>query len=425
MPPPISFLSNEGLQTLKTITRTNIPQWTEGLRPFQLQSIPLILENQDVFAITATGDGKSALFAVPILVHQELSKIPSFILNSMFLYAKIPSELLLLPQKDSQTTLKVRDGININKEIANCGYRVICVDPEHLREDSWYKICDSPKFHANVIYCCAEEAHVIDEWGLAFRPLFRHIGAFFRSRLPLTKSIFAITATMIPGPPLDSVCSSLGFSAPNFHLIRCSNECPNVEISVQLMSSALSGHVFPELLPYLNQGRKTIIHVRTIELGYRVFLYLFRITPHTYNRHHRIRMYSALAPDGYNQRTVELLQNDTRCQVVIATKAFSLGIHARTLQDSISIGTPDTQCELDQSGGRVGRDREMNAWRIIFVTSKEMKNAQKRIESTESTREKSMDLPKAQFLTEKTCRVSCINKIYGNPPTETSSSRTT
>ncbi|THU94638.1 hypothetical protein K435DRAFT_860356 [Dendrothele bispora CBS 962.96] len=31
-----------------------------------------------------------------------------------------------------------------------------------------------------------------------------------------------------------------------------------------------------------------------------------------------------------------------------------------------------------------------------------------------------MDLPKARFLAEKTCRVSCINKIYNNPPIETS-----
>ncbi|THU95733.1 hypothetical protein K435DRAFT_665772 [Dendrothele bispora CBS 962.96] len=99
MPPPISFLSNEGLQTLKTIIRTNIPQWTEGLRPFQLQSIPLILENQDVFAITATGDGKSALFAVPILVHQELSKNPELYPQFSVSIRQDPIGIVVTPTK--------------------------------------------------------------------------------------------------------------------------------------------------------------------------------------------------------------------------------------------------------------------------------------------------------------------------------------
>ncbi|THU86083.1 hypothetical protein K435DRAFT_684418, partial [Dendrothele bispora CBS 962.96] len=109
-------------------------------------------------------------------------------------------------------------GLNVDKEIADCQYEIICVDPEHLRAPSWIKISDSPKFRKNVIFCCAEEAHVIDEWGLDFRPHFRHIGSFFRGWLPSMKSIFAITATMQPGSPFESVCLSLGFSGPKFHL---------------------------------------------------------------------------------------------------------------------------------------------------------------------------------------------------------------
>ncbi|KAK7446005.1 hypothetical protein VKT23_014628 [Stygiomarasmius scandens] len=444
MASPIAFSSNEGRNSLNTIVTKLIPQWSTGLREFQAESIPLILDNHDVFAITATGDGKSALFSVPILVHQEISKNPGLYPKFQVPIRQEPVGIVVTPTKGLANNIvkelegqfniaafaytrenvaqKVREGEDIDKDIADCRYRIICVDPEHLREPSWIKISDSPKFRANVIFGCAEEAHVIDEWGLDFRPLFRHIGAFFRSRLPSTKSVFAITATMAPGTSQESVCSSLGFSGSKFHFLRRSNECPNVEISVRTLTSALSSRQFPELLPFLNQGRQTIIHVRTIELGYRVFLYLFRNAPQTYNRHHRIRMYSALAPDSYNQRTIELLQTDVRCQIVIATKAFSLGIHANTLQDSICIGTPDTQCELDQCGGRVGRKREMNARRIIFVTPKEMSNAQKRIEATvpEGGKGKLMDLAKAKFITEKTCRVSCINKIYNNPPAETS-----
>lgn len=81
-----------------------------------------------------------------------------------------------------------------------------------------------------------------------------------------------MTATMQPGPPLLSVCSTLGLSGSHFHLIRHSNERPNTKIIVDALTSAIGGSEFPQLLPLLNQRRKTVIHVRTIELGYRVFL---------------------------------------------------------------------------------------------------------------------------------------------------------
>ena len=40
----------------------------DGLHPVHLELISAILDGQDIFCCTATGDGKSAAFAVPALV---------------------------------------------------------------------------------------------------------------------------------------------------------------------------------------------------------------------------------------------------------------------------------------------------------------------------------------------------------------------
>lgn len=51
----------------------------------------------------------------------------------------------------------------------------------------------------------------------------------------------------------------------------------------------------------------------------------------------------SLASEKYNEKTIELLDSDPQCQIVIATKALSLGIHAEELLDSIVVGTADTK----------------------------------------------------------------------------------
>ncbi|KAJ7785403.1 hypothetical protein B0H14DRAFT_2307825, partial [Mycena olivaceomarginata] len=69
-------------------------------------------------------------------------------------------------------------GRNLVHEIRDCQtWNIICVDPEHLREKAWRQITAFNIFRANIVYGCADEAHLIDMWGVEFRPQFKHIGA--------------------------------------------------------------------------------------------------------------------------------------------------------------------------------------------------------------------------------------------------------
>ncbi|KAF9049421.1 hypothetical protein BDP27DRAFT_1243155, partial [Rhodocollybia butyracea] len=211
---------------------------------------------------------------------------------------------------------KQRASIDILKEITSCQYQIVCVDSEHLRKHEWFLIANSTTFRQNLIFACAEEGHVINEWGLTFQPMFRHIGTFFCGRLPSTISVFTMTATMQPGPPLLSI------------------------------------------IPYLNQHCKTVIHAQTIDLGYRIFLYLLKLLPKSSNPLRRIRMYNSLASNSYNEKTIDTLDTDPHCQIVIATKAMSVGIHAEKLQDSISVGTSETHDCGKQEGGHAGQNHD-------------------------------------------------------------------
>ena len=65
-----------GLETLNVIVKKTVPAWTNGLNPFQLEVVSGILDGKDILCCTATGDGKSAAFAIPCLVLLEYNKNP-------------------------------------------------------------------------------------------------------------------------------------------------------------------------------------------------------------------------------------------------------------------------------------------------------------------------------------------------------------
>ncbi|KAF9563026.1 hypothetical protein CPC08DRAFT_633393 [Agrocybe pediades] len=228
-------------------------------------------------------------------------------------------------------------------EIKEClRWQVVFVDPEHLTGKDWREIADSPTFRANIFSATVDEVHLINEWGLSFRLAFGNIGKFLRGRFPSTISVNGLSATLEPGDPTTSVCKSLGF---------------------------------PDLLPYLASGRNTIIHCRSIDQVSRVFAYLWRLLPFSTDKLSRIRVYHSICPPEYNKETIELLETDPRLQIVISTVAFSNGLNARSLLDSLSLGFGSTFNESWQEKGRVGRDPTSFGRGIIFAHSGIVKEA--------------------------------------------------
>ena len=245
-------------------------------------------------------------------------------------------------------------------------WQVICVDPEHLRDKEWREITKSPTFRSNILFACVDEVHLINKWGLSFHPAFSAVGTFFCGRFPASISVVGLSATLEPSTPTTSVCKSLGFFEGNFLLIRRSNERPNTQFSVQFVTHGLNGDKFPDLLPYLNSGRKTIIHCRTLDQVFRVYAYIWQLQPEGANKLVRARLYHSVCPPEYNEKTIQLIDTDPNCQFIIATVAFSNGLNAKSLLDSLSLGFATTFDESWQEKGCVGRNPETIGRGIIF-----------------------------------------------------------
>jgi superfamily II DNA helicase RecQ len=141
----------------------------------------------------------------------------------------------------------------------------------------------------------------------------------------------------------------------------------------------MRGKEFPELIPYLNSGRKAVVHCRRLDNVLRVFLYLWNSLPANVDRLKRIQMYHSLRSVEDNEEILRLLEEDPLCQVVIATIAFANGLNVKSLLDSLSMGMPPTAGQLWQEKGRVGRDPDTAARGVVFFEPSALAQAEKQI----------------------------------------------
>ncbi|KAF8198225.1 hypothetical protein K438DRAFT_1584225 [Mycena galopus ATCC 62051] len=449
MAPRLRWKDDLGQQTIRTIVTKVIPEWKDGLRPVQMDLVSAILDGDDVLCCTATGDGKSAAFSVPILVLKEYNANPILYLAGLRTRVD-PVGVVVTPTKGLASNIVLelgklhiavfaycresladarRSGINLTDAIKSCSqWQVVCVDPEHLRDKEWRTISEWPNFHAKLLFSATDEAHLINEWGEEFRPDFRLIGQFFRGRFPTSMSVVALSATLAPGAATSAVCTSLGLFEGTFHHIRQSNEHPNIQFIMQTLTHGLTGYKFPDLLPFLNSGRKTVIHCATLDLVFCVYVYIWRLQPPTADKFRRVRMYTSFCPPSYNEESIRLIDTDPLCQIIIATIAFSNGINAKKLLDSVSMGMLKSVDNKWQQKGCVGREAGSIARGVILVQPSSITAAKKQLNApaphrkgTKKKAQPPMEHARALLLVEQTCYYVFFNRHYGNPPLETTS----
>ncbi|THU82478.1 hypothetical protein K435DRAFT_823206 [Dendrothele bispora CBS 962.96] len=275
--------------------------------------------------LLTTRDGKSSFYDIPLLVHKELSENPG--LYPPFPVREHPTAIVVTPTKglaDSIIHEAEEFGLsgfsychdNITKyrntdlvsSICSCTkWQLICVDPERLATPEWTTILRDKEFLKNLVLFCVEEAHLIRSWGPQFRPYFEFIGATARGFNPEGVSLVGLSATCAPVDPLRR---KKGVSK------------------------------YAKILEYLQSGRKAVIRVNTIPDCYDIYEFLWNHVPPGTSPLHRMQMYHSLCTDDYNRETFDLIDSDSKLQVVIATVAFTLGINRKSILDSISFGFP-------------------------------------------------------------------------------------
>jgi ATP-dependent DNA helicase RecQ len=310
----------------------------EDFRPGQREIIDAVLAGRDVLGVLPTGAGKSLTFQLPALFIPGATVVVSPLLALMHDQRENLAGRFDLDAAKLDSTLRAGALKTLQQQIRRGEHEFIYVTPEQLENPERLELLK----RANVSLFVVDEAHCVSQWGHDFRPAYLALGDAIRALG--RPRVLALTATATPRVRED-IRAQLGLEDPVVVCTGIARE--NLMLEVQrTVNPELKRQKLLELLRG-NDG-SAIVYTATVRRADELWRWL-RSEGLDAGRYHG-KLKAAERED--NQRRFM----DGVTPVVVATKAFGLGIDKQDLRLVVHYHFPDSLESYYQEAGRAGRD---------------------------------------------------------------------
>lgn len=305
-------------------------------RPLQKEACEAVLNGRDSLVVMPTGGGKSLCYQAPAVLLGGTTVVVSPLISLM---------------KDQVDGLKAcginavrldssrdyADRMDEAKQVLLGKVQLLFVSPERLLQDDFCELLRQIDFKALAI----DEAHCVSHWGHDFRPEYRQLGRL-RRMFPHI-SLHAYTATATERVRQDIV-KQLGLKEPE--ILIGNFDRPNLQYSVVSRHGSLVDQVTSVIEKYPKQGgivycisRADVdeLCAKLVKLGVSAMPYHAGMQPAL-----RVKTQDAFLEE--------------RCDVVVATVAFGMGIDRSNVRYVVHAGMPKSLEHYQQEAGRAGRD---------------------------------------------------------------------
>lgn len=311
-------------------------QWGfASLRPLQERAMRAVLAGRDSLLVLPTGGGKSLCYQAPAVLRGEITVVISPLISLMKdqVDALRENGVPAVQLNSSLSPEEIREGENA---ILRNEVRLVFASPERMATSSFRRLLAQ----ANVRTFAIDEAHCISHWGHDFRPEYRQL-KHLKQLFPQA-SIHGFTATATERVRADIV-AQLGLQ--NAEVLVGNFDRPNLTYRV-VPRGNLMGQVFDCLDRH--KGEAGIIYcIRRRDVD--------DLTMALKSRGINALPYHAgLTPEV--RKETQTAFADEKCDVVVATVAFGMGIDRSNVRYVLHTGMPKTIEHYQQEAGRAGRD---------------------------------------------------------------------
>ncbi len=310
-------------------------------RPGQYEVMRRFMRGEDVVAVLPTGSGKSVTYQVPALVSPGVTLVVSPLI------ALMRDQVDNLRSKGVKEVAAIYSGVGqaeqeaVLRSAVQGHLKLLYVSPERL----W-----SPMFRAwlqdvDIARIAVDEAHCISLWGHSFRPEYAMIPTAVAAAAGQRLPVAAVTATATP-EVLEDVTRLLGL-APGGGPLVSSVDRPEIHYYVEPCQNRKDRDLRVVQVVEAFRRRSAIVYVPTRNDTVRLAALLSSFG-------HRVRPYSGAMELGERQHTEDAFRHG-EIDVVVATKAFGLGIDKPDIELIVHLEMPASIEEYVQETGRAAR----------------------------------------------------------------------
>jgi ATP-dependent DNA helicase RecQ len=313
----------------------------ERFRPGQREVMEAVLAGRDVVGIMPTGAGKSLCYQLPALFLPGATVVVSPLIALMQDQQEKASEADIGAAK-LNSTLSAAEERSVETEIRRGQHELVYLTPERLQRPEALEMLK----RAGVSLFVVDEAHCVSQWGHDFRPAYLALRDAARAlgRPP----ILALTATAT-ADVLQDIAKQLALEHPA--VINTGIDRPNLffEVFRTVNEQAKRERLRALLEVHRGQPGAGIVYTATVKLADELWGWLDGAGGLRVGRYHAKR------PNAERQETQQQFMAGAH-DVIVATKAFGMGIDKPDIRFVIHYTFPDSLESYYQEAGRAGRD---------------------------------------------------------------------
>jgi hypothetical protein len=372
------------------------PQLPYDTHNYQLLGICKAVDGKNVIALIPTGGGKTGFIGLYMRLLLSMQGNERFDRSRRDLIPLRPVVVVVVPTKGlgqemvRRTALAACHSLTLSRQANTLQHEyaldVLSLDSDRIAhaaltgKDLWKRTEDvhalllSPKllsrpafasllcvktFYSCLVQLFVDKIHLLNEWGSDFCTAFLQLGHMW-ALFPPGTGITGLSATMLAGPLTEHILKFLGLEHREHDVVQRSNLRLNLRYISRKLSTGLAGKEFPDICWVLSTREKTLIFCKTVNLSFRVLVYLWNLMDGTKaEKRIQLRMYNSILSDNFNEQTWQLMDDNPLAQFIIATDALIVGIDFRSVWRGLQMGEHLTLSQAVQAAGRIGHNEQL------------------------------------------------------------------